>query len=69
MDHGPWPDGNVTFEIDILTNDRLRVDRKLVPSSAMRVSRQVVACLASCNAFTYIGGILNKVQCIPNVLL
>jgi len=31
MNHRAWPDGNVAFEIDILTNNRLRVDRKLVP--------------------------------------
>lgn len=32
MNHRAWPDGDVAFEIDILANDRFRMDRKLVPS-------------------------------------
>lgn len=38
MNDRTWSDGDVAFEIDILTNDRFRMDRKLVPSKMTMVS-------------------------------
>ena len=38
MDNGAGSDGDVAFEIDILTNDRFRMDRKLVPTEMINVS-------------------------------
>lgn len=32
-----WSDGDIAFEIDILTNDRFRMNRKLVPSEKQRL--------------------------------
>lgn len=38
MNDGAWSDGDIAFEIDILTDDRLRMDGKLVPSEMTKVS-------------------------------
>lgn len=38
MNDGAWSNGDVAFEIDILTHDRFRMDRELVPSETTKVS-------------------------------
>ena len=58
MDDGAWPDGDVAFEIDILTDNRFRVDRELVSSVMTNVSLR--AARAS-DVFAHMGG-MNKVQ-------
>jgi hypothetical protein len=54
MNDGAGADGNVAFEIDILTNDRFRMDRKLVPSEMMSVSRPAAYGFATMLLLTWV---------------
>jgi hypothetical protein len=48
MDDRAWSDGDVALEIDVLADDRLRVDRKLVASEMTKVSRATEANFELC---------------------
>lgn len=49
MNDRAWSDGDIAFEIDILTDDCFRMDRKLVPSKMTKVTLTGSIWLSMCS--------------------